>query len=107
FTKASYKSEELFVVGLDGNGMRKISGTLDRDAVNLQWAPDSSGVYFAADDRGTSNVQFAPLSGAPRAITSGAHVLSLASVSSKTVGVGVRSAAHQPPDVVRINLAQP
>ena len=41
FTNASYKSEELFVVGLDGNGMRKISGSLDRDAVNLQWAPDS------------------------------------------------------------------
>ena len=107
FTRASYKSEELFVVGLDGNGMRKLSGTLDRDAVNPQWAPDSSGVYFAADDRGTSNVQFAPLSGTPRAITSGAHMVSLTSVSSKTVGVGVRSAAHQPPDVVRIDLAQP
>ena len=107
FTRASYKSEELFVVGLDGNGMRKLSGTLDRDAVNLQWAPDSSGVYFAADDRGTSNVQFAPLSGTTRAITSGAHMVSLTSVSSKTAGVGVRSAAHQPPDVVRINLAQP
>ena len=107
FTRASYKSEELFVVGLDGNGMRKLSGTLDRDAVNPQWAPDSSGVYFAADDRGTSNVQFAPLSGAPRAITSGAHMVSLTSVSSKPVGVGVRSAAHQPPDVVRIDLAQP
>jgi len=107
FTRASYKSEELFVVGLDGNGMRKVSGTLDRDAVNPQWAPDSSGVYFAADDRGTSNVQFAPLSGAPRAITSGAHMVSLTSVSSKPVGVGVRSAAHQPPDVVRIDLAQP
>ena len=107
FTRASYKSEELFVVGLDGNGMRKLSGTLDRDAVNPQWAPDSSGVYFAADDRGTSNVQFAPLSGAPRAITTGAHMVSLTSVSSKTVGVGVRSAAHQPPDVVRIDLAQP
>ena len=107
FTRASYKSEELFVVGLDGNGMRKVSGALDRDAVNPQWAPDSSGVYFAADDRGTSNVQFAPLSGAPRAITSGAHMVSLTSVSSKPVGVGVRSAAHQPPDVVRIDLAQP
>jgi dipeptidyl aminopeptidase/acylaminoacyl peptidase len=107
FTKASYKSEELFVVGLDGTGMRKISGSLDRDAVNVQWAPDSSGVYFAADDHGTSNVQFAPLSGAPRAITTGTHMLSLTSVSSKSLGVGVRSAAHQPPDVVRVTLTQP
>jgi dipeptidyl aminopeptidase/acylaminoacyl peptidase len=107
FTKASYKTEELFVVGLDGNGMRKISGSLDRDAVNLHWAPDSSGVYFTADEHGTSNVQFAPLAGTPRTITTGAHMLSLTSVSAKNMGVGVRSAAHQPPDVVRVNLTQP
>ena len=87
--------------------MRKISGSLDRDAVNLQWAPDSSGVYFTADDHGTSNVQFAPLSGSPRTITSGTHMLSLTSVSAKSLGVGVRSSAHQPPDVVRFNLTQP
>jgi dipeptidyl aminopeptidase/acylaminoacyl peptidase len=107
FTKASYKSEELFVVGLDGNGMRKISGSLDRDAVNLQWAPDGSGLYFTADDHGTSNVQFVPLSGSPRTITSGTHMLSLTSISTKNLGVGVRSSAHQPPDVVRFNLTQP
>ena len=34
-------------------------------------------------------------------------MVSLTSVSSKTIGVGVRSAAHQPPDVIRIDLAQP
>ena len=107
FTNASYKTEELFVVGLDGSGMRKISGPLDRDAVNLHWAPDGSGVYFTADDRGTSNVHFAPLSGAPRAVTAGTHMLSLTSLSSTGVGVGVRSAPQRSPDVVRVNLAQP
>ncbi len=106
-TKASYKSEELFVVGLDGAGMRKISGTLDRDAVNLHWAPDGSGVYFAAGDRGASNIRFAPLSGTPREVTTGNAMISLTGVSSKNVGVGIRSAAHQPPDVVRVNLTQP
>ena len=106
FTKASYKTEELFVVGLDGSGMRKISSALDRDAVNLHWAPDASGVYFTADDRGTSNVHFAPLSGTPRTVTTGTHMLSLSSVSAKHVGVGVRSAPQQSPDVVRVNLGQ-
>jgi dipeptidyl aminopeptidase/acylaminoacyl peptidase len=106
-TKASYKTEELFVVGLDGGGMRKISGSMDRDAVNLHWAPDGAGVYFTADDRGTSNVHFAPLSGSPRVVTTGVHMLSLASVSSRGIGAGVRSAPNQPPDVVRVNLAQP
>jgi dipeptidyl aminopeptidase/acylaminoacyl peptidase len=107
FTKASYKSEELFVVALNGSGMRKISGTLDRDVANLQWAPDSSGIYFTADDHGTSNVQFAPLSGSPQTVTTGTHMLSLTSVSARSLGVGVRSSPHQPPDVVRFNLTQP
>jgi dipeptidyl aminopeptidase/acylaminoacyl peptidase len=105
-TKASYKTDELYVVGIDGTGMRKISGQLDRDATNLHWAADGGGVYFAAGDRGTSNVHFAPLSGAVRSVTSGTHMLSLTAVGSKGIGVGIRSAPHQPPDVVRVNVGQ-
>jgi dipeptidyl aminopeptidase/acylaminoacyl peptidase len=105
-TKASYKSEELHVVELDGRGMRKLSGTLDRDAVNLHWAADGSGVYFVAGDRGTSNVHFAPLSGATRAVTTGTHMLSISGVSSKGIGVGIRTAPHLPPDVVSVGLGQ-
>ncbi|MCA1586207.1 MAG: S9 family peptidase [Acidobacteria bacterium] len=106
-TKASYQSAELYVVGFDATGVRKISGTLDRDAGNLQWAADGSGVYFTADDRGTSNVHFAPLSGAVRSVTTGTHMLSLSGPPAKDTAVGVRSAPHLPPDVVRFNLSQP
>lgn len=107
FTKASYKTEDLYVVGIDGQGMRKISGSLDRDAQDLHWAADGSGVYFAADDRGASNVHFAPLSGALRDVTTGTAMVSLTSVSAKGIGVGVRASAQQPADVVRISLASP
>ncbi|MFN2445540.1 MAG: prolyl oligopeptidase family serine peptidase [Vicinamibacterales bacterium] len=106
-TKASYQSAELYVVGFDATGVRKISGTLDRDVGNLQWAADGSGVYFTADDRGTSNVHFAPLSGAVRSVTTGTHMLSLSGPPAKDTAVGVRSAPHLPPDVVRFNLSQP
>jgi dipeptidyl aminopeptidase/acylaminoacyl peptidase len=103
-SKASYHADELYVVGLDATGMRKISATLDRDAGNLRWAVDGSGVYFTADDQGTSNVWFAPLKGAPRQVTKGDHMLSLAGISRKGIAVGVRSSAREPPDVVRISL---
>jgi dipeptidyl aminopeptidase/acylaminoacyl peptidase len=107
FTKASYKTEELFLTSLDGTGFRKLSGTFDRDAANLHWAADGSGVYFTADNRGTSNVHFAPLSGAVRDVTSGSHMLTLSGPPAKGVGVGVRSAPQQPPDVVRVSMTQP
>jgi dipeptidyl aminopeptidase/acylaminoacyl peptidase len=106
-TKASYKTEELFLVGVEGTGLRKVSGSFDRDATNLHWAPDGSGIYFAAGDRGASNIHFAPLSGTLRDITSGNAMMSLTGVSAKGLGVGIRSTAQQPPDVVRVSLAQP
>jgi dipeptidyl aminopeptidase/acylaminoacyl peptidase len=105
FSNASYHADELYVVGLDGSGMRKLSGSLDRDAINPLWAADGSGVYFTADDRGTSNVHFAPLAGTLRHVTTGTQMLKLTSVTAKGVGLGVRTAPHDPPDVVRIDLA--
>jgi dipeptidyl aminopeptidase/acylaminoacyl peptidase len=105
-TRASYEAEALYVVGADGSGMRKLSGSFDRDAEMLEWAPDGSGVYFAANDRGTANIHFAPLSGTPRAITTGTHVLTLGGPPAQGTAVGVRSAAHEPPDVVRVDLAR-
>jgi Tol biopolymer transport system component len=47
-TTASYRAEDLWVMGLDGGGMRKISGDLDRDPEAIRWAPDGSGLYFSA-----------------------------------------------------------
>jgi dipeptidyl aminopeptidase/acylaminoacyl peptidase len=105
-TKASYKSEDLYVVSPQGTGMRSVSSSLDRDPTNLLWASDGTGVYFTAGDRGSSNVHFAPLSGSLRTVTSGAQMLTLSSVSTKGIGAGVRSTPHEPPDVVRMSLAQ-
>lgn len=106
-SKASYHADELYVVPAGGGDIRKISGTLDRDATNLNWARDGSGVYFAADDQGTANIWFAPVTGAARQVTNGTHMLSLASISRNGVAVGVRSSPKEPPDVVRVTLTSP
>jgi dipeptidyl aminopeptidase/acylaminoacyl peptidase len=106
-TRQTYHASNLYVIGLDGSGMRKISGTLDRDPQGVRWARDGSGVYFAADDRGTSNVHFASATGGTRSVTSGAHMLSLNSMSRAGVAAGVRSSVHNPPDVVRVDLKRP
>ncbi|HET7232436.1 MAG TPA: S9 family peptidase [Longimicrobium sp.] len=104
-TPHTYQAEELWVMPMAGGAPRKISGSLDRDASTLRWAPDGSGVYFTADDQGSRNLLFAPVGGgAVRRVTSGAHFVTLASVArSGRVAAGLRSDPHHPADVVRID----
>jgi dipeptidyl aminopeptidase/acylaminoacyl peptidase len=100
----SYSVEPLHVIGLDGSGLRTLTADLDRDPGSLHWAPDGSGLYFTAGDRGTANVHFAALRGGVRAVTSGTHLLSLASMARTLVAVGTRTDPDEPADVVRYDL---
>ena len=91
-TGRSHTVSDLFVIPLTGGGsdMRKISGDFDRDPINLRWAPDGSGLYFDADDRGARNMQFASIVGGVKPITTGRHMLSFDSVSKDLVAAGHR-----------------
>jgi dipeptidyl aminopeptidase/acylaminoacyl peptidase len=104
FTPQTYRAAELYVMAMDGSGIRRISAELDREPVELRWAPDGSGVYFTAEDRGSRNVHFASLRGGVRPVTTGTHMLSLGSLSRGGVAAGVRSSPQAPTDVMRIAL---
>ncbi len=105
FTQQTYRAADLYVMNADGGGMRRLADGLDRDPSGIRWAPDGSGVYFTADDRGTRNVHFASArGGAARAVTRGSHMLALGSISRVGVGAGIRSSAQVPYDVVRVDL---
>jgi dipeptidyl aminopeptidase/acylaminoacyl peptidase len=106
-TMVSYRAEDLWVMGLDGGGLRKISGDLDRDPADIRWAPDGSGLYFSADDHGARNIWFAGLTGAPRPVTTGVQVLTLSSLDKNLNAVATRSDPTNPTDVVRLNLRRP
>src|SRR5262249_29565659 len=88
FSGRSYDVSDVHVISISGDNMKKITGNYDRDVINIRWAPDSSGVYFDAEDQGSQNVQFAPLNGAMRAITTGPHVLTFDSMSRDLIAVG-------------------
>jgi len=105
WTESTYHTGDLYVVGIDGKGMRLVSGDLDRDVDDLTWAADNHGVYVSAEDHGARNVLLVPLQGARRAITQGTQMLSLSSASRNGVAVGVRSSPWEPDDVVRYRLA--
>ena len=105
----SYHASELYVMNADGSGAAKISGDLDRDVGDVNWAPDGSGIYFTVQDHGVSNVSYvAAGGGGVKGVTSGEQMLGGLAVAPKSgatlIGVGVRSTAKQPVDVVRITL---
>jgi dipeptidyl aminopeptidase/acylaminoacyl peptidase len=100
---------DLYVIPFAGGDMRKISGDYDRDPLTLRWSPDSTGIYFDADDHGSRNVQYAAVSGAAavKPVTTGVHVLTLDSASSDLIAVGTMTDPDNPPEVVRYNLHRP
>jgi len=105
--KDSYHASELHVMNIDGSGARKWSGDLDRDAGDITWATDGSGVYFTVSDTGTSNLYFAPNAGAPRVVTTGTHMLGGFSMAKNgRAAAGIRSSYKSPADVVRISLGR-
>jgi dipeptidyl aminopeptidase/acylaminoacyl peptidase len=108
FGTFSYRADEVWVVGLDGSGLRALT-TYDRDPGNVRWSPDGSGVFFSLGEQGTSNIHFAGLRGGTRRVTEGVQMLSLTSVSRDFNGVGVRSDPDEPADIARFSLrrAQP
>lgn len=108
WTPQTYKTEELWVVDFDGKNMRRISGTFDRDCEQLNWSPDGKGIWFTASDRGSRNVFQARLAGGPvRAVTSGAQMLNLTSVSEGGLAVGTLATARRPEDIVAFRLSRP
>ena len=107
YSRMSYRANDLYVMAADGSNMRKLSGDFDRDPGTLIWAPSGSGIYFSAADKGSAHVYYAPLSGGVRQVTSGEEVMVLTSVSRSGVGIGTRSTAQKPGEVVRISLNQP
>lgn len=106
--KDSYHASELYVMNADGSGAQKLSGDLDRDVGDVSWAPDGSGLYFVVQDRGAANVYFGASSGGIRPLTTGEQMLTGLSLAPRAgaalVGVGIRSTAKQPGDIVRIAL---
>lgn len=103
----SYRANDLYTMNADGSGMTLRSAGLDRDPGGVVWAPDGKGIYFAAQDKGASNLWYAALGTPPRQITTGTHMISAPSVANNGIAFAVRSNPSLPPDVVKIDLKKP
>ena len=107
YTTDTYIDNELYVIGINGQGTRNLTPKFLRSPANPTWAPDSNGIYFEADDSGTRNLHYAPLDGPIRAVTSGTHLISLSDVNRTGQAVGTLTSFHKPGDIVSFSLANP
>lgn len=107
FTKQTYRVADLQMMPLAGGPAVVRAAELDRTPSQPIWAPDNGGVYFVADDRGTSNLMFVTKGGDLRPLTNGTHMLTAPSISRKNFAVAVRTHPSAPPDLVRIDLKKP
>ena len=107
WTEQTYKVSDLQVIGFDGSAMRSLSASLDRDANNPIWGPDSDRIYFTADDRGSRNLHVASLEGGTSPVTEGTHLLTVNTISATGVAAAVRTSFHEPADVVVFPVSDP
>ena len=116
WSEDSYVNTELYVAGIDGSNPHSITAKLDRSIYphpyasqpkTYWWAKDSSGLYVAILDRGTTNLHFASRSGAVRQVTRGDHVLNVTDVNARGTAVGTLTTYEQPNDIVIFDVAAP
>ena len=107
FNEDTYREEELLVMAADGSGPSVLATEMGRRPGIVGWAPDSSGVYFQAQLRGTNNLYFAPIDGEARPVSSGNHMLSVSSISGEGTAVGVVTDYHTPGNLVAFDVDAP
>jgi dipeptidyl aminopeptidase/acylaminoacyl peptidase len=110
WTRNTWQDSKLYVMNIDGSNARVVSGTWDRSPQSVEWKEDGTGLYFTAQDQGSQNLYFLPMAGTRadevQPVTRGTHLVTTSSMA-KGKAVGVLTSAHQPPDVVSIDLAAP
>ena len=65
-----YENTGIYIMDINGENSRLISGDLDRTIDAIQWAPDSKGLIIQYDDGGESQIAHLTLSGNLRVLAS-------------------------------------
>jgi dipeptidyl aminopeptidase/acylaminoacyl peptidase len=107
WTDDTYHTDQLYVANADGTAPRAILGDLDRTPADLTWATDNTGIYFTAEDHGSSNVYFAPLTGAVKKLTDGPQMIRVTSMTSLGTVAATFSNSTTPADVVVFDVKRP
>ena len=58
-----YQQTSLYIMDIDGNNVKKVSGDFDRNIGNINWKGDGKGLFFKYDDKGMTKMALISLSG--------------------------------------------
>jgi dipeptidyl aminopeptidase/acylaminoacyl peptidase len=104
--RLGHQAARLSVMNRDGSGARLLTADLDLSVGEVQWAPDSKGVYFVADEKGHTGLYFMPLGGKSSRLASGLGAGRSGSGGGSTVSVAANGhlafltqSVHLPGDV--------
>ncbi len=103
----TFHISNLYLMDTAGRQKRVLADNLPSSPTGLTWAPDGSGVYFLAGEKGTTSLSFASLDGKIRKVLEGPHVLSGFSLAKNGQVATVRSSFKEPGVLVTFNLRDP
>lgn len=103
----TFRNRKIHLVDRDGSNPRVISGDYDREVTDLTWAPDGSGLYFTSNSEGSRNVHFVSVRGGVRPVTTGVHLISLASMSRDGRMAVTVTSPHEPGDIYLLDPNRP
>jgi dipeptidyl aminopeptidase/acylaminoacyl peptidase len=109
WTTDTWVDSKIYLMNIDGSNPRLVSGDWDRAPSELRWSADGSGLYFTAQNEGSQNLYYLPVStpGKVTAITKGTQMLTVSDISPKGFAVGTLTTSAQPGDVVTFDLKTP
>jgi dipeptidyl aminopeptidase/acylaminoacyl peptidase len=100
---SAWAETKLWMMNADGSNARAVSN-VDRPISGVIWAKDGSGVYFSVESEGTRNLFYVGTTGAPRAVTTGKHMLTVSAINGAGLAVGIRGTPTKPNDVVTFKV---
>lgn len=106
WTKNFYQDRKLYIMNINGTGLKCITNSLDQTPGSPIWSAKSDGVYFNVSEFGQRNVYFADNSGKVKKITTGNHMLTLSDIA-KGIAVATWSNPKNPNDIVTFKLDNP
>lgn len=72
-----YQVSHLYLMNVDGSGIKNLTKGLDRDAGNPQWEANGKGIYFQYDEFGDTKIGHVALTGKIRTVIEGLGGLDL------------------------------